>query len=204
MDFVDRFVQSCQDTESLIRDARYDDAAISFDARAGDLAARLKPIEQARYIRVAVNHPLTDLSAGEAFAARPSQDTQDVILRERQVRRLERIDLSTHQAFSSEKQVEVNNLFQTPERLLLFKLGLQSRTHEPRIVLATTFVKKRESRLIRSTRESLVLQEGFSLYAAAMGNDPSVITAERRFGQGYLKSPQNGPIGVARGFDRVS
>jgi hypothetical protein len=87
MDPRDRGIERLEHREPPRGDPGNHHAAILLVARAAHQASSLQPVEQARDVRVSVDHPRGDLPAGQAPAPGATQDPQHVELREGEVGR---------------------------------------------------------------------------------------------------------------------
>src|SRR5665213_1356795 len=75
-----RLVEGCQQLQSVGDEDRPDDTPIRWIAIATDEIPLLQPIQQSRHVRLAREHPLSDLPRREPCITRRPQDAQYVVL----------------------------------------------------------------------------------------------------------------------------
>ena len=138
--FLHRFIKAGQQLKPFRRDSRKHRPAVLRLTAPRNQTALLEAVEQARNVRIPGNHAAGDFAAGEPFG-RASQDPQHVVLRRRELHRLEHGDHAAAEQVRSAKQVEVRNLFQSSRWPALLVLEIFSLLHTLIIYVATTIVK---------------------------------------------------------------
>jgi len=108
-------------------------------ARATDEAALFHAIEEAGHVRVVRNHPVADNAAGETIGLGAAKDAEHIILRAGEAVGLEEL-------FSFEAEGVGGFLERDEDAVLEGKEGMPGRTatHEAKIVVVTTNVKRKE------------------------------------------------------------
>jgi len=143
MEFLYGRIQLSQNPEPFRRDARPYDAPVLLSPRAQNQSPRFHPVQQARDVRVARDHPAADLAAGEAFGPRAAQNAKHIVLRCGEAGRLEQRLGSPGQGIGRAEQADEDLGFQARFRRpgLCWDFALLG--HAGIIVVITTIVKRR-------------------------------------------------------------
>src|SRR5262245_61163369 len=138
MGFPDRFIESCQDVESIRGyPGQYHPAILVFPG-ARNQAALLQAIKQASDVRIACNHATRDLSAGETVWC-PPQDSEHVVLRWREVLSLQRLRRPTGKHVGGAQQIQERSFLGTGRP---FAIGPGSLFHSSIVVFVITTTVK--------------------------------------------------------------
>jgi hypothetical protein len=118
--------------QSGLRDAGVHHASILRVPRLLDQAACFEPVEEAGQVRIVVHHPLRDPAARKSRGSRAPEDAQDVELRARQLRRLERLRDPARRHLGRPQDLDVDLVVERLERLplLLFLEEVTFHAHE--------------------------------------------------------------------------
>src|ERR1700688_826740 len=140
MGYLDRFVETVQKFQSVLRDSGHHHSPIRGLPPTRDQTTLLQAVEQSRNIWIPCNHAVSDLAARKPFR-RPAQYAEHVVLRGGEVLGLEHLGGAARQQIARTHQVQKSSLLGT-SRPPFSTLRLDPLLHTTSILLVITTIVK--------------------------------------------------------------
>ncbi len=131
VDVRDRIVELIDQLVTFLCNASVDDAPVRERTATSYESALLQPVEQASYIGVPGDEPVADLAAGQTVFRCTTQNSQNIVLRYRQIEWLQNFRDALSKCAGGSHHIENNFLLQAFKGLFLLDFFLKRSAHEP-------------------------------------------------------------------------